>query len=234
MAKKVKFLICCAFTLYGCLLVGFHVYANAKRAIILIGQLREDFFWLLFVAAWMIVAIVSLIRYKMTKNARHPILAIMGVIAMTLFLLGSGFLNWLAHAGDIYYTFQSPDGDHIIIAYEHAMLLFGEVSLYEKTSPFLIEYETALSVDDGGRPITDGAYQIEWMDDTVLFSVSHYGGGIAYGPDQWAPLWWTAEIELGVSGSNACEYVTYRYADGSLHTEDEITYIPSDSSDLLE
>lgn len=232
MTKRIKLLMCAILTFYGCVLVGFHVYAVRKGQIILVGQFREDFFWLLFVAAWMIVAIISLIRYKMAKNAQHPIPAIIGVITLALFLLGSSFLKWLAHSGDTYYTFQSPDGEHIIVAYESAMLLHGEVSLYEKTSPFLVEYETVLSVDDGGRPITDGAYQIEWTDDAVLFSVSHYSGRIAYGPDQWAPLWWTAEIELGVLGSNACDYMTYRYADGSLHTEDEITYVPSDSGDL--
>ncbi len=234
MAKKIRLLIYGILTFYGCLLICFHVYAAQKGQVILVGRFREDFFWFLFIAAWMIVAIISLIRYKMRGNAQHPVLAMIGAIAMTLLLLGGAFLDWLVHAGDTYYTFQSPDGEHVIVAYEHAMLLFGEVSLYEKTSSILVEYETALSIDDGGRPITGGAYQIEWTDDTVIFSVSHYSGGIAYGPDQWAPLWWTAEIELGASGSNAYQYMTYKYADGTLHTEDEITYIPSESEGLQE
>lgn len=231
-AKKLKLLIYGVLLFYGGLLLGLHIYAVRKGQSILVGQFREDFFWLLFIAAWTIVAIVSLIRYKMKGNTQHPILVIVGVIVLMLFLLGSSFLNWFIHVGDIYYTFQSPDGEHIIVTCESSVLLFGEVSLYEKTSPLLVEYEAVLSVDDGGRPITNGDYQIEWLDDTVIFSVSHCGGGIAYGPNQWAPLWRTAEIKLGVSGSNAHSYVTYKYADGSLHTEDEITYIPSDSGDV--
>lgn len=232
MAKKLRLVIYGALVFYGCLLFGFHVYAVQKGQDILIGQFREYFFWLLLIAAWTIVAIVSLIRYKMKGNARHPTLAIVGAIAMTLFLLGSSFLVWIVHSEDAYYTFQSPDGEHVIVAYEHAVLLLGEVTLYEKASPFLAEYETVLSVNNGGRPIAHGAYQIEWVDGAVIFSVSSYTGGKAYGPNQWAPLWGTAKIELGVPGSNAYRYNTYRYADGSLHTEDEITYVPPDSEDL--
>lgn len=231
MAKKLKLLIYSILLFYGGLLLGLHIYAAQKGQSILVGQFQEDFFWLLFVATWTIVAIVSLIRYKMKGNTRHPILVIVGLIVMTLFLLGTSFLNWFIHVGDSYYTFQSPDGEHTIVTCESSALLFGEVRLYEKTGPLLVEYEAALSVDDGGRPITNGDYQIEWLDDTVIFSVSQCSGGIAYAPNQWAPLWWSTEIKLGVSGSNAHSYVTYKYADGSLHTEDEITYIPSDRED---
>ena len=231
MAKKIRLLIYGVLAFYGCLLLGFHVYAAQKGQVILIGQCREYFFWLLFIAAWTIVGIVSLIRYKMREDARHPILAMVGATALTLFLLVGSFLDWFIHGNDTYYTFQSPDGEHVIVAYEHAVLLSGDVYLYEKTSPFLMEYETVLFINNGGLPITQGVYRIEWVDGAVIFSVPSSSGGIAYGPNQWAPHWGTAKIELGVPGRNAYKYNRYRYADGSLHTEDEITYVPPDSGD---
>lgn len=234
MAKRLRLLIYGVLVFYGCLLLGFHVYAAQKGQVILIGQYREYFFWLLFIAAWTIVGIVSLIRYKMKENARHPILAIVGATALTLFLLGSSFLVWIVHAEDAYYTFQSPDGEHVVVAYEHVMLFDGDVTLYEKTSPFFAEYETVFFFNSTGHPIAQGDYQIEWVDGSVIFSVPSYsyGGRRAYGPNQWATLWGTAELELGVPGRNAHQYKTYRYADGSLHTEDEITYVPPDSGEL--
>lgn len=231
MAKHLRILIYGVLVFYGSLLLGFHVYAAQKGQVILIGQYREYFFWLLFIAAWTIVGIVSLIRYKMKGNARHPKLAMVGVIAMTLFLLGGAFCDWFVHGEDNYHTFQSPDGEHAIVAYEHAVLISGTVRLYEKTGPFLAEYETILDVYDGDHPITRGAYQIEWVDDTVIFSVPAGSWQKEYGPNQWAPRWGTAKIELGVPGRNAYKYNRYRYADGSLHTEDEITYVPPDRGD---
>ncbi|NJP41162.1 hypothetical protein HCH52_08870 [Oscillospiraceae bacterium HV4-5-C5C] len=222
LAKIIKLLIYGLLTLYGCILIGFHIYASQKGQTILIGQLREGFFWLFFIGAWMLVSIVSLIRYRLRENSKHPIMATIVAVVMILFLLGGSFLSWLITADNTYYTFHSPDGEHTIVAHEVAVLLLGEVNLYEKTGPFLMEYETRISVDDGGRPIKGGEYQIEWMDDKVILSVSHNAGGTTYGNDQWAPLWWTAEIELGIPDSNAHQYVTYKYADGTLHTEDEI------------
>ena len=237
MAKKLRQLIYGVLLIYGCLLLSLQIYAVQRGQRILVGRFHEDFLWLFFIAAWTIVAIVSLIRYKMKGNTRHPILVtilvIVGVIVMTLFLLVSSFLIWFIHVEDTYHTFQSPDGEHIIVTCEVSMLMFGEVLLYEKTGPFLVEYETALPADDGMKPITNGDYQIEWLGDKVIFSASQCTGEwIAYGPNQWAKPWWTAEIKLGVSGSNVHLYETYKYEDGSLHTKDEITYIPSDSKDL--
>ncbi len=233
MAKKLRQLIYGVLLIYGCLLLSLQIYAVQRGQRILVGRFHEDFLWLFFIAAWTIVAIVSLIRYKMKGNTRHPILVIVGVIVMTLFLLVSSFLIWFIHVEDTYHTFQSPDGEHIIVTCEISMLMFGEILLYEKTGPLLVEYETALPADDGMKLITNGDYQIEWLDDKVIFSVSQCTRGrIAYGPNQWAQPWWTAEIKLGVSGSNAHRYETYKYEDGLLHTKDEITYIPSDSEDL--
>ena len=237
MAKKLRLLIYGVLLIYSGLLLSLQIYAVQKGQIILVGRFQEDFFWLLFIAAWTIAAIVALIRYKMKRNTRHPILVtilvIVGVIVMTLFLLLTSFLIWFIHVEDTYNTFQSPDGKHIIVTCERSILMFGEVCLYEKTGPLLVEYETALPAGDGREPITNGDYQIEWLDDKVIFSVLHYAGErIAYGPNQWAKPWWTAEIKLGVSGSNVHKYETYEYEDGSLHTEDEITYIPPDNEDL--
>ena len=87
-------------------------------------------------------------------------------------LLGTSFLYLLFMAdSETYYTFYSPDRRYSVIAEEWSWLLGGSVTLYERTSPFLVEQKAVLITDDGFRPISADAYEIQWEDNVVTFTI---------------------------------------------------------------
>ena len=87
-------------------------------------------------------------------------------------LLVASFLYLLFMAdSETYYTFYSPDRRYSVVAEEWSWLLGGSVTLYERTSPFLVEEKARLITDDGFRPISADAYEIQWDDNVVTFTI---------------------------------------------------------------
>ena len=83
------------------------------------------------------------------------------------------FSDW----AEEYHSFTSPDGAHTIVIMENADGISGQVVLYERVNPFLIDRKERIITDDGYRPICAGEYSLVWDGDIVTLSVSDGAGG---------------------------------------------------------
>ena len=56
---------------------------------------------------------------------------------------------------------------------ENVSLISGQVTLYERVNPFLIDLDPKerIITDDGYRPVCAGKYSLVWQGDTVTLSV---------------------------------------------------------------
>ncbi|MDE7208145.1 MAG: hypothetical protein K2N90_13480 [Lachnospiraceae bacterium] len=113
-----------------------------------------------------------ILRYKYIKCVKNLIIMITGVIISTAALLGVSFFYLLFVAdSETYYTFYSPDKNYSVVAEEWTWFLAGNVILYERTNPFLVEKKAVLITDDGFRAIEADAYEIQWKDNVVTFTI---------------------------------------------------------------
>lgn len=116
--------------------------------------------------------ILVIIRYRDGRCRKNLVILIAVSVISTGALLGASFLYLLFVAGsETYYTFYSPDGRYSVVAEEWSWLLAGSVTLYERTSPFLVEERARLLTDDGFRAISSEAYEIQWDDNVVTFTI---------------------------------------------------------------
>ena len=61
---------------------------------------------------------------------------------------------------------------------ENVSLISGQVTLYERVNPFLIDLDPKerIITDDGYRPVCAGKYSLVWQGDTVTLSVTNGAG----------------------------------------------------------
>ncbi len=86
------------------------------------------------------------------------------------------FLCVLLDGAEEYHSFTSPDGIHTIVIMENVSLISGQVVLYERVNPFLIDPKERIITDDGYRPVRAGKYSLVWQGDTVILSVTNGAG----------------------------------------------------------
>ncbi len=109
----------------------------------------------------------------------------------------------LASIGDravtTYHEFESPDGKYQLTLAESSFLLASSVEVYERTSPFFIRDLAYLMVDDGGTPVSNGSYTLEWNENEAVIAVDACTHGI----------WSAARITFSEEGSHATPYKFY-------------------------
>lgn len=164
-------------------------YVLGKR--ILIGQVSgTQLIYDMSVVILFLVILVVIIRYMYIKCAKNLIIMILGVVISIIAFLGATFFYLLFFAdSETYYTFYSPDKKYSVVAEEWSWLLSGSVILYERTNLFLIEKKAVLITDDGFRAIKAGAYEIQWNDNIVTFTIE---------TTDWHRKKDTAVIEMGM------------------------------------
>ena len=61
---------------------------------------------------------------------------------------------------------------------ENISLISGQVTLYERVNPFLIDLDPKgrIITDDGYRPVCAGKYSLVWQGDAVTLSVANGAG----------------------------------------------------------
>lgn len=101
----------------------------------------------------------------------------LGAVGMALLLVCVNGVLALLDGTQEYHTFHSPDGGHTIVVSENVSLIAGQVTLYERVSPFLIQPRDRVSTDDGFRPVCAGKYALRWQGDMVTLTVSDGMGG---------------------------------------------------------
>lgn len=146
-------------------------FASGKK--ILIGHVSGTQLTYGVIVAILILGIIFLIiRYRAGRYRKNFVILISVSVTSMCVLLGISFLYLLFVAdSETYYTFYSPDRRYSIVAEERSWLLAGSVTLYERTTPFLIEERVRLLTDDGFRAISSEAYEIQWEDNVVTFTI---------------------------------------------------------------
>lgn len=165
------FLLCCALVV-----LLFVPLVSGKT--ILIGRIAGSQLIYGVVIGILILGMMLVIaKHRQNKSKKSLIIMIAGCVFSTILLLGTSFcyLLFMVDRGT-YYTFYSPDKKYAVIAEEWSWLLAGGVVLYERTSPFLVEEKANLITDDGFRAICANAYEIEWDDNIVTFTVETMNG----------------------------------------------------------
>jgi len=96
---------------------------------------------------------------------------------VALVLLCWNFLCVFLDGAEEYHSFTSPDSAHTIVIMENVSLISGQVVLYERVNPFLINPKDRIITDDGYRPVCAGKYSLVWQGNTVTLSVADGAGG---------------------------------------------------------
>ena len=165
------FLLCCALAVL--LFVPFVLDKT-----ILIGRIAGSQLVYGAIISILILSIILVIaKHRQNKSKKSLIIMIAVCVLSTILLFGT-FFCYLLFMVDraTYYTFYSPDKKYAVIAEEWSWLIAGGVVLYERTSPFLVEKKASLITDDGFRAIRANAYEIEWDNNIVTFTVETMNG----------------------------------------------------------
>lgn len=68
-----------------------------------------------------------------------------------------------------YFEFLSPEKTHILVVEEKAFLFDGRSNFYEKKfGIFIKKLNCEITTDDGFRPFSNEAYEIEWIDENIV------------------------------------------------------------------
>ena len=122
---------------------------------------------------------LAVLHYRETEKALKNKITLAVIAAGTAFLLLCGnFLCIFFDGFEEYHSFTSPDGIHTIVIMENVSLISGQVTLYERVNPFLIDLDPKerIITDDGYRPVCAGKYSLVWRGDTVTLSVANGAG----------------------------------------------------------
>ena len=122
----------------------------------------------------MLLLCIAFVIFKYTQHKCGKNLAIMifGSAISTIALLGGSLFYLLfLYDSEVYYTFYSPDRKYSVVVEEWSWLLAGSVTVYERTNPFLVEFKENMITDDGFRPISADAYEIQWDDNVVTLTI---------------------------------------------------------------
>jgi len=111
------------------------------------------------------------------KTLKHKVILTAIVSGVALILLCWNFLCAFLDGAEEYHSFTSPDGTHTIVIMENVSLISGQVVLYERVDPFLIDPKGRIITDDGYRPVCAGKYSLVWQGNTVTLSVADGTGG---------------------------------------------------------
>lgn len=82
-----------------------------------------------------------------------------------------------------YFYFTSPDGALNVIVKEESWLFGGWGSFYEPVSPCLMRKVGDYGADDGFRPFTAGAYELEWGESALIVRY-----GFESGDEHWVEI----------------------------------------------
>ena len=122
---------------------------------------------------------LAFLHYRETEKALKNKIILAVIAAGTAFLLLCGnFLCIFFDGFEEYHSFTSPDGIHTVVIMENVSLISGQVTLYERVNPFLIDLDPKgrIITDDGYRPVCAGKYSLVWQGDTVTLSVTNGAG----------------------------------------------------------
>ena len=160
------FLCCCIFAMLFIIPI-----VSGKK--ILVGHIEgSQLAYGTIVVLMLLCIILVIIRYRDNRCNKNLMIMIVVSVIATGALLGTSFLYLLFMAdSETYYTFYSPDGRYSVVVEEWSWLVGGSVTLYERTSPFLVEFKENMITDDGFRPISADAYEIQWDDNIVTLTI---------------------------------------------------------------
>ena len=119
------------------------------------------------------------LHYRETEKALKNRITLAVIAAGTAFsLLCGNFLCIFFDGFEEYHSFTSPDGIHTVVIMENVSLISGQVTLYKRVNPFLIDLDPKgrIITDDGYRPVCAGKYSLVWQGDTVTLSVANGAG----------------------------------------------------------
>ena len=158
---------------------------------ILIGSIPGSrLLYITVIILFLLSVFLVIIRYRQSRCEKNLIIMIAVVVLSAIALPCFSFLYVLFGNEGTYYTFYAPDRKYCVVAKEWSWLLAGGVVLYERTNPFLVEEKANLTTDDGFEAIRANAYEIEWDDNIVTFTVETMNG---HGDKD------TAVVEIGVT-----------------------------------
>ena len=121
---------------------------------------------------------LAFLHYRETGKAlKNKVILAVVAAGIALLLLCGNFLCIFFDGTEEYHSFTSPDGIHTIVIMENVSLISGQVVLYERINPFLINPKGRITTDDGYRPVCAGKYSLVWQGDTVILSVANGTGG---------------------------------------------------------
>jgi len=122
--------------------------------------------------------VLAVQHYRETDKAlKHKVILTVISGGVALVLLCWNFLCVFLDGTEEYHSFTSPDGVHTIVIMENVSLISGQVVLYERVNPFLIDPGDRIITDDGYRPVRAGKYSLVWQGNTVTLSVADGAGG---------------------------------------------------------
>ena len=122
--------------------------------------------------------VLAYLHYRETgKTLTDKVILVVLAAGMVFLLLCWNFLCIFFDGSEEYHSFTSPDGAHTIVIMENADGISGQVVLYERVNPFLIDRKERIITNNGYRPICAGKYSLVWDGDTVTLSVSDGAGG---------------------------------------------------------
>lgn len=131
------------------------------------------------IAAVLGIAMLTL-RYRETGRTFWNRAALgLSAAGITLLLLSWNFLCLFLDEGQEYHSFSSPDGSHTVVVMERVSLIAGDVTLYERINPFLIQFKGSMTTDDGYRPVCAGDFSLFWEGDSVRLIAGDGMGGEA-------------------------------------------------------
>lgn len=119
-----------------------------------------------------------ILRFRGTGRSFWNRLALgCSIAGIALLLLGVNSVCLLLDGGQEYHSFSSPDGSHTVAVMERVSLIAGQVTIYERVNPFLIQPKGSVTTDDGHRPVCAGDFSLFWEGDTVRLIVGDGMGG---------------------------------------------------------
>lgn len=172
MKKPVKVISAMIFLLCPVLAALFLIPVVTGKKI-LIGHVSGSQFIYGIIAIILFLAVLfAIVRYRYVKCVKNLIIMIsVSVISVAALLITSFFYLLFMADSATYYTFYSPDGNYCVVAEEWSWLLAGHITLYERINPFLVEKKAVLTTDDGFRAIAADAYEIQWDNNVVTFTI---------------------------------------------------------------
>lgn len=130
-----------------------------------------------FAAALDIAGLAALWAHENGWTRWRKILLGLGAVGVMLLLVCVNGALWFLDGTQGYHAFRSPDGEHTIVVSENVSLIAGQVTLYERLNPFLIQPKDRVSTDDGCRPVCAGKYELHWEDNGVRLTIADGMGG---------------------------------------------------------